>query len=72
MISDKAIEANIYLYLLLKMVATQAIAIAKWPQTEPISMSFDTPVIIAPNAITANSIFSMILKMPLITLFIFS
>lgn len=69
--SNKAMGANIYLCFLLNIAAIQAIAKAKWQQTEPISICFDTPVIIAPSAIIANSMFSTILKMSLITLFVF-
>lgn len=69
--SNKAMGANIYLCFLLNIAAIQAIAKARWRQTEPISICFDTPVIIAPSAIIVNSMFSTILKMSLITLFVF-
>lgn len=69
-ISNKAIEAATYLYLLRKMVAMQAIAMAKRIHAAPMLISSVTPVTIAPIAITANSIFNTILKTSLIILFI--
>lgn len=66
MINNKVIEAKIYLYLFAKMVTIQVIAIAKRLHIKPISISSESPVTIAPIAITTNKIFSTILKTSLI------